>query len=123
VAVAAPSSTAVPIAASRCRLTTFAWSGAEVETYTRLALGEGRVYVRLAATSPALERIWNSASVRLVPCTPGGRPTGPAVDGQARVLADGDDAPARRALAGGREWPRLSRDEDLLYVEIVPAGC
>jgi PPOX class probable F420-dependent enzyme len=95
-------SAALPPSARRCRLTTFAWTGAEVETSARLGLADGRLYVRLAATSPALERIWNTASVRVVPCTRTGRPTGPVIEGRARVLA-------------------AQEDEDLL-VEIVPAA-
>jgi PPOX class probable F420-dependent enzyme len=113
-----------PVKAARCLLTTFARTGAEVETRARVAVGEDKVYVRLAGTSPALERIWNGARVRVRPCTLGALPTGPAVEGGARVLSDDEDAPARRALATGRRWPRLlpslPRDEELLYVEIVP---
>jgi hypothetical protein len=122
---AAARSACVPGPASYCRLTTFAWNGAELETRAALGVGEGRVYVRLPATNPVLECIWNSASARVVPCTPRGRPTGPPVEGEARILCDGEDAPARRALGGGPQSPsplrRLAHDEDELYVEIVPA--
>jgi hypothetical protein len=91
----------LPKSAGCCLLITFAWTGAEVESRARLDVGDRRLYLRLAATSPALERIWNREGVRIVPCTSMGRPTGPAVEGRARVLAAGDD-------------------EDLL-VEVVPA--
>jgi hypothetical protein len=90
------------ISASRCRLTTFAWTGAEVETRARLGFRDGRLYLRLGVANPALERIWNRESVRVVPCTTTGRPTGPVVEGRARVLA-------------------ADEDEELL-VEIVPAA-
>jgi hypothetical protein len=103
-----------------CRLTTFSWSGAAVDTYTQLGFANGRAYVRLAATSPALERIWNTARARIVPCTPGGRPYGSELQGLARVLAEGEEVSARQALLDGRPADGLTAEDDLLYVEIAP---
>jgi PPOX class probable F420-dependent enzyme len=99
-----------------CRLTTFAWSGAAVHTRVRLGLEGDRLYLSLPATSPAVERIWNRASVRIEPCTSLGRPTAPAVEAEARLLADDAAEAARRALAG------VARDSDPVYVEVLSAA-
>jgi PPOX class probable F420-dependent enzyme len=102
---------------SCCRLTTLAWTGAEVETRARLGVGGGgRLYVRLGAASLAAKRIWNREHVRVVPCTPAGRATGPAIEGCARILSHGEDESARRALARDRE-----PDGYVLYAEVLPA--
>jgi hypothetical protein len=85
-----------------CRLTTFAWSGAAVHTRVRLGLEGDRLYLSLPATSPAVERIWNRASVRIEP--------------EARLLADDAAEAARRALAG------VARDSDPVYVEVLSAA-
>jgi PPOX class probable F420-dependent enzyme len=122
-----PRSGREPGAETPCRLTTFAWTGAGIETRACFASSRDRLYLRLADSSPEVQRIWNRAHVRLVPCTEQGRPTGPALEGDARVLGPGDDEFARQAMgaAPGRSASVLgqqARNDELVYVEIVPAG-
>lgn len=111
---------------SFCLLTTFDWTGIGVETRAPFAPGDGRLYLQLAASSPAVQRLWNIAKVRVVSCTAAGRPTGMCVDGDARVLGPGQDEAAWRALEGAsrRSFGCLGTTvhlDDLLYVEVVPA--
>lgn len=106
---------------SLCRLTTFAWTGAGIETRTRFASTGNKVLLRLAASSAEIQRIWNRTSVRLVPCTPQGRPSGPTIEGDARVLSPDEEDLARQAM-GVASGPsdRFLRGDEVVYVEVLP---
>ena len=73
---------------------------------------------RKREASRELSRIWNTGRARVVPCTPEGRPLGPALEGDARVLRPGEEAAALEAGLLG--LPGSSNQ--LAYVEVRPLG-
>lgn len=108
-------------------LTTFRRSGAAVATPVWFAAGEGRLYVFTIATAGKLKRIRHTPRVLVAPCSRSGAPLGPAVPGQARLLARAADPPARSAFRD--KYGLLKRMFDLaqrltgrdaVYLEILP---
>ncbi len=111
-------------------LATFRRSGKAVPTAVWFALHEGALYARTLADAGKVKRIRNRADVTLAACRSDGAVTGPALDGVARVLADGDPLAAvadalldekygerRRRLARAR-----ARDVRMVYIEVRPAA-
>lgn len=79
-------------------LTSFRRDGTPVGTPVSIAVDGDRAYVRSPGTAWKVKRIAREPRIELAPCTPLGRPTGPAMVATARRL-DGDEARrAARAL-------------------------
>ena len=114
--------------ARQCLLVTFKRSGEAVPTPVNFGLGgDDRVYFRSEPRSAKVRRIRRDPHVRVCACNIRGKPTGPMVEGRARVLAPGESGEAEAAVAGN--WSAamrpLERGLDLLpietvYVEVVP---
>ena len=86
-------------------LTSFRRDGTPVGTPVSIAVDGDRAYVRSPGTAWKVKRITREPRIELAPCTPLGRPTGPAVAATARRL-DGDEA-RRAARALRRRHPFL----------------
>ncbi len=86
-------------------LTTFRRDGTPVGTPVSLAVDGERAFVRSPGDAWKVKRIRRNPHVEIAPCTPRGRPTGPAVPALARPL-QGDDA-KRAARALRRKHPLL----------------
>jgi PPOX class probable F420-dependent enzyme len=92
-------------------LTTFRRDGTPVGTPVSVAVDAARGYVRSPGTAGKVKRLRNDPHVELAPCTPRGRPTGPAMHAVARRL-DGEEA--RRAAR------LLRRKHPVLQGVLVP---
>ena len=109
---------------------TFKRSGEPVPTVVNFGLDdEGRLYFRSEQRVPKIRRIENDPHVRVAPCTFRGKPSGPVVEGRARVLGKDEEPRAYEAIAanwgpGSRPYEKLA-DRYLewhgAYVEVVPA--
>jgi uncharacterized protein len=109
---------------------TFKRSGEPVPTVVNFGLGAGgRLYFRSEQRVPKIRRIENDPHVRVAPCTFRGKPTGPVVEGRARVLAKDEEPLAYEAIAanwgpGSRPYEKIA-DRYLewhgAYVEVIPA--
>jgi hypothetical protein len=86
-------------------LTTFRRDGTPVGTPVSLAVDGERAFVRSPGNGWKLKRIRRNPHVEIAPCTPRGRPTGPAVPALA-TPPQGDDA-KRAARALRRKHPLL----------------
>ena len=111
-----------------CLVVTFRRNGEPIATPMWFGLGDdGRAYVRTDRGSLKLKRIANDPRVRVAPCTPRGKPLGPPVEGTARLVPDGEEAHAERALQSNYGLGRLfykstvARGERFVYVEVTPA--
>jgi PPOX class probable F420-dependent enzyme len=72
-------------------LYTFRRSGEAVPTPVWFGLADGKLYFRTYADTAKLKRIRRDSRVRVGPCDIRGRPSGPVVEGHARLLeADGE---------------------------------
>jgi len=86
-------------------LTTFRRDGRPVGTAVHLVVEGEHLYFRTWHTAGKLKRIRNRPMVELAPCDARGRPQGPAMRAQARIL-DGDEA-AHAAHLLGKKYPLL----------------
>jgi PPOX class probable F420-dependent enzyme len=86
-------------------LTTFRKNGAPVGTPVSIAVDGDRAYLRTWDTAGKFKRLRRRADVEVQPSTLRGRPTGPKLHGQIRILDGEDAAVARRLLA--RKYPLL----------------
>jgi uncharacterized protein len=86
-------------------LTSYRRDGTPVATPVSLAVDGDRGFVRSPGTAWKVKRIRRDPRVEIAPCTPRGRPTGPALPALARRL-DGDEA-RRAARALRRRHPVL----------------
>ena len=86
-------------------LTTFRRDGTPVGTPVSLAVDGERAFVRSPGNGWKVKRIRRNPHVEIAPCTPRGRPTGPAVPALATPL-QGEDA-KRAAGALRRKHPLL----------------
>ena len=85
-------------------LTTYRRDGRAVPTPVGPLLRDGKVYVYTPANSGKAKRVRRTARVQVAPCTQRGEPTGPTLEGRARVLAG---AEAEELLAAFRRaWRR-----------------
>lgn len=111
-------------------LTTFRRSGEAAPTAVWFALHEGALYARTLAAAGKVKRVLNRADVTVAACRSDGTATGPALDGVARVLADGDPlcavADALLDKKYGERRRRLTRarapDVRMVYIEVRPAA-
>lgn len=79
-------------------LKTYRRSGAEVPTPVWFVLREGRVFAWTISTSGKAKRIRNNPKVAVAPCTMGGEPQGPYVEGVATLSGDDSSPELRRAF-------------------------
>lgn len=86
-------------------LTTYRRDGTPVGTPVNVAVEGDHAFVRTWDTARKLRRIRNDPVVSFAPCTPRGRPTGPAIRARARVLKGCESARAGRLLA--KKYPLL----------------
>jgi uncharacterized protein len=110
-------------------LVTFRKDATPVPTPVWFALIDDRLLITSTDRRTAkVKRIRRDSRVRAFPSDPRGKPLGPAVDGVAR-LVDGGEEGARAEDALDRKYGRarriyervMTRSEDMLYVEVVPA--
>jgi uncharacterized protein len=85
--------------------------GSWVGTPVNVAVERDRAYVGTAASTAKVKRLRNFADADIAPCTPRGRPTGPAQRVRARRLE------GREADAAQR---RLQRKHRIVYGLVVP---
>ena len=86
-------------------LTSFRRDGTPVGTPVSLAVDGERAFIRSPGTAWKVKRMLREPRVEVAPCTPRGRPTGPATPALARPLT-GEEA-RRAALALRRRHPVL----------------
>ena len=86
--------------------------GSWVGTPVSLVVSGGHGYFRSYDAAGKAKRLRNFPEVRVAPSTMRGRPTGPAVPGQARLLGADEAEPVRALLAAKHPW---------LHGRIVPA--
>ncbi|HEX2739683.1 MAG TPA: PPOX class F420-dependent oxidoreductase [Rubrobacter sp.] len=84
-------------------LTTYKRDGIPVGTAVNIVVEGDHAYFRTWDTAWKFRRIRNNPEVEVAPCTPRGRPTGPATQARARILEGKESAHARRLLA--RKYP------------------
>jgi PPOX class probable F420-dependent enzyme len=94
-------------------LTTFRRDGTPVGTAVHPVVEDDHVYFRTWHTTGKLKRIRRTPRVELAPSTIGGRPTGPAIQAEARIL-DGAEARHAARLLGGK-YP-------ILHSWLIPLG-
>jgi len=109
-------------------LTTFRRDGTPVATPVNIAVEGGRAYVRTYNRAGKAKRLRNNANVEIAPCTMRGKPLGPAIRAQMRLLS-GDEAKTaakvivrKHRILQGILVPlahRLARYETLHY-ELTP---
>jgi PPOX class probable F420-dependent enzyme len=108
-------------------LTTFRSNGQPVPTPVWFAQEADRLYVMTGAGSGKVKRIRNSGAVQVGPCDRRGRPTGPVLDGVARMLPSHEAQRIETLL--NQKYGIMKRMIDLMqklrpraraYLEIVP---
>jgi uncharacterized protein len=82
-----------------CLLTTFRKSGEPIPTPVWFGLADEKAYIGSDAAAAKVKRIRRNPQVRIAPCTPRGKPLGPAAEGRARILDPNDWDRAERSLA------------------------
>ena len=110
-------------------MTTYRRSGDEVTTPVNLLMADGKAYVFTAAERGKAKRIRNNPRVLLAPSTYGGKVTGPAQAGTARILDEEESRPIaaafRRTFPIGNRFQALRLRMDRqhpVYIEVVPAA-
>jgi len=109
-------------------LTTYRRDGTPVGTPVSIAVEGDRAFARTWDAAWKFRRIRENPEVEISPCTPRGRPSGPAIRARARVLSGEESAHAARLLA--RKYPVLQgflvplfhrlRGYRTVHVELVP---
>jgi PPOX class probable F420-dependent enzyme len=108
--------------ARQCLVVTYKRSGEPVPTPVNFGLAGGRLYFRSEPRSAKVRRIGRDPRVKVCACNIRGRPSGPVVDGRARVLAgSAKSAAADAALASNWTAPMkaMERGLDQLPLELV----
>jgi PPOX class probable F420-dependent enzyme len=80
-------------------LTTFRRDGTPVGTAVNIAVDGGRAYIRTYNRAGKAKRLRNNANVEIAPCTMRGKPTGPAIRAQMRLLSGDEAKTAAKAIA------------------------
>jgi PPOX class probable F420-dependent enzyme len=88
-------------------LTTYKRDGTPVGTPVSIAFAGDHAFFRTYDKAWKAKRLRNNPEVEVAPATVSGKPTGPAIRAQAKLL-DGDDA-RRAARALARRHPALQR--------------
>jgi uncharacterized protein len=109
-------------------LTTFRKSGKGVMTPVWFAEAEGSVYIVTAPSTGKAKRIRNNPHILIAPGTISGKPLGPDLEAQARLLPPEASVVAHQALQRKYGWQlRLHdfvqklRQTENLYIECRPA--
>ena len=102
---------------------TFRRDGTPMPTPVWAAWDGDRLVFRTEEDTHKVRRLRHTAQVRVAPCTVRGRPTGPPVEGVARIVGP-DDPAGERALTKKyglqrRFYERFAPHGDLVYVEIT----
>jgi uncharacterized protein len=115
----------------QCLLVSFRRDGEPVPTPVNFGLGDdGRLYFRSEPHVAKIARIRRDPHVRICPCNMRGKPTGPLVEGTARILAS-DEEPRAYAIVAAN-WRADMRIIEhgydrigvpAVYVEVAPAGA
>lgn len=92
-------------------LTTYRRDGTPVGTPVSIAVDGDHAYIRTYDRAGKAKRLRNNANVEIAPSTIRGKPTGPSVRAQLRLLS-GDEAKAAAA--------RLARKHRILHGILVP---
>ena len=111
-------------------LTTFRRSGEAVPTPVWFGVGDdGKLYIRSERDTGKVKRIRNDGRVRVAPSNFRGKPLGPPVEGQARILPPEEEERAERAIQSN--YGRFRRiyegagdriGIDAVYIEVEPAA-
>jgi PPOX class probable F420-dependent enzyme len=102
----APTATFAPFAQQRTvLLTTFRRNGTPVGTPVSIAVAGDRAFFRTYDKAWKSKRLRRNPAVTIAPSTVRGKPTGPAIHAQARLLNAAEATEAARALA--RKHPLL----------------
>jgi PPOX class probable F420-dependent enzyme len=80
-------------------LTTYRRNGAPVRTAVNIAVEGDRAFFRTPHRTGKAKRLRNNPNVEVAPSTMRGKPTGPAIRAQARLLSGDEAKHASRALA------------------------
>ena len=81
------------------QLTTYRRNGAPVRTAVNIAVEGDRAFFRTPHRTGKAKRLRNNPNVEVAPSTMRGKPTGPAIRAQARLLSGDEAKHASRALA------------------------
>lgn len=93
------------------RLTTFRRDGTPVGTAVSIAVDGGRAFIRTYDRAGKAKRLRNNPDVEIAPSTMRGKPTGPSIQAQMRLLSGAEAKSAARALA---------RKHRILHGVVVP---
>jgi PPOX class probable F420-dependent enzyme len=86
-------------------VTTYKRDGSAVPTAVNVVVEGDHAYFRTWATSGKAKRLRRDAQVLIAPSNARGRPTGPAISAEARLLPPDEEPPIARALA--KKYPIL----------------
>ena len=102
-------------------LTTFRKNGVGVKTPVWFAETGGVIYVMTRGDSVKVTRIRNNPEIRVAPCTIRGKVIGPEFAGRARILPEGQWAPARTAIRAKYWITRITAlwSSKNIYLEIT----
>jgi uncharacterized protein len=123
-----PASGFGPLESSKTALlTTYRPGGEPVGTPLSIAVAGGKAYFVTASDSGKTRRMADNPDVTLAPCTVGGKVTGEAVAGRARLLEPSERKRAAKGLlkpTGGLFWSlvmyRLFHGKKMVLFEVVP---
>jgi uncharacterized protein len=113
-------------------LVTFKRSGKAMPSPINHGVADGKIYVRTDASTGKVKRIRNNPRVVVVPSSLRGKPKGPAVAGEARILPESEHAHANNVIAANWSMPMKALERSLdkssealripmAYIEITPA--
>jgi PPOX class probable F420-dependent enzyme len=115
--------------ARQCLVVTFKRSGEPVPTPVNFGLAGGRLYFRSEPRSAKVRRIGHDPRVKVCACNMRGKPTGPVVEGRARVLSETEAGKADEALAANWTAPMKAMERgldrlpiEMVYVEVEASG-
>ena len=113
--------------ARQCLLVTFRRSGEPVPTPVNFGLSDdGGLYFRSEPHVGKMKRVRRDPHVRVCPCSVRGKPTGPLVEGRARILPESENERAYAIVASNwrpdvklleRAYDRIGVPE--VYVEVT----
>jgi PPOX class probable F420-dependent enzyme len=114
--------------ARQCLVVTFKRSGEPVPTPVNFGVAEdGKLYFRAEPRSAKVRRIRRDSHVRVCACNFRGKPTGPMVEGRARVVSEPEAERAESVVASnwnaGMKVVERGLDRlplEMVYVEVQP---
>jgi uncharacterized protein len=110
----------------QCLVITYRKNGEPVSTPVWYAREGESVLMLTGKAAGKVKRLRNDPRVRLAPCSFGGKPRGPAMDGVARFLPESDFPAAEQALKdryglGRKLYYRFLGPDEVIYLEITAA--